>query len=155
MCITKAPTIKVDFASPFINRKSFPLFTWTNWDWETDSDLFKNTERTSSSPDFLASNSNCHTLTLQHGIQKGTAGWYKEGADSSRSHGFKEHREATVPVLLCLRMWKSSKSKLPWLRQLPAETRHHSLHCPSVQILCTVSVRDKGHFNNPFPWTSV
>ena len=49
---------------------------------------------------------------------------------TAQSHGFKEHREATVPVLLCVRMWKSSKSKLPWLRQLPAETCHYYYTVP-------------------------
>lgn len=36
---------------------------------------------------------------------------------------------------LCVRMWKSKQVKSFLGCKLPAETRHHSLHCPSVQIL--------------------
>lgn len=50
---------------------------------ETGSDLSKDIERTSNLRLwFLVSNSNCHTLTLQQGIQKATAGWSKEGENS-------------------------------------------------------------------------
>lgn len=38
---------RVYSASPFINRNSSLFFRWANGGWETDSDLPKNTERTS------------------------------------------------------------------------------------------------------------
>ena len=118
MCIPKAPTIQGLFCFTVHKQELLSTLHMGKLRLETGSDLSKDTERTSNlRPWFLVSNSNCHTLILQQGIQKATAGWSKEGENSSRSHGFKEHQEATAPVLLWVRMWKSTKSKFPRLRQ--------------------------------------